>query len=283
MFRALAHYCWLSLVIAMAASIALLAMKSAPLWESRLVVDIIPWFLRISGILCGIIALFGIRRHGRKGILGPAIVGLVLWAVSLLLGTFAIKEIRDTVIRMKASASSSVAPASSSPGSESASDSTPKSVSITQTPPVYPDGSTRVEDKEFGFSFAVPEGYSVATEKNPDDRHAFKRKLMTEATRSIVIRKLNGDYSRRIATAKDFPAPPAGHAITSLTFDWRGREVGGTRSLDPRLAKPFVVFNIAIPLRKQTLLLEVGGAVESEPVIREVIEQVLASVVEESS
>ncbi len=278
-FRALAHYCWLSVLLVVALALVLSAMKPAQWIETSPVANVALWLLRISGVVSGIIALFGVRFHGRKGILIPALVGLSLWLLMIGLAALAFPTFQN--IQMRVMNLKTAAGSSSSSGASSSASSESKYVSSTQTPPVYPPGSTRVEDKELGFSFAVPEGYVVLSEKGPDDRHAFKRRLMTEPPRGILIKKMKGDYSRRIATAEDLPAPPAGHTISSVTFNWRGRDVGGSRSLDPRLAQPFVVFRIVIPLRKETILLEVGGAQESEPVIREVVEQVLGSLAEE--
>lgn len=46
--------------------------------------------LLIAGFILGIVALFGIHRHGRKGILLPAILGTVLNALFLAGGIVAI-------------------------------------------------------------------------------------------------------------------------------------------------------------------------------------------------
>ncbi len=40
--------------------------------------------LYLAGFLCGVVALFGIRRHGRKGILLPALIGIFLSSLLLL-------------------------------------------------------------------------------------------------------------------------------------------------------------------------------------------------------
>lgn len=160
------------------------------------------------------------------------------------------------------------APANSKPGSNK------------QSPPVYPDGATRAEDKEMGFSFAIPEGYLAASEKPSDAQYLFERKLFTEPKRTILIKKVSSDYPGGTGTTADLPALLEGHAVSTVTFNWRGRELSGARSLDPNLAKPFAVFSVVIPLHEQRVLLEVGGSVESEAVIREVMDQVLASVSE---
>lgn len=42
--------------------------------------------LVIAGSILGIVALFGIFRHGRKGILAPAIIGIILNGLLVLMG-----------------------------------------------------------------------------------------------------------------------------------------------------------------------------------------------------
>lgn len=47
--------------------------------------DLLALALILTGIGMGIAALFGIRKHGRKGILVPALVGLVINGLLLLI------------------------------------------------------------------------------------------------------------------------------------------------------------------------------------------------------
>lgn len=42
------------------------------------ILDLVGALFIIAGLALGIVALFGIRRHGSKGILAPAIIGLVI-------------------------------------------------------------------------------------------------------------------------------------------------------------------------------------------------------------
>src|SRR2546429_6780538 len=45
---------------------------------ARVLIEFIALFLMVIGLALGVIALFGIRKHGTKGILAPAIVGIIL-------------------------------------------------------------------------------------------------------------------------------------------------------------------------------------------------------------
>jgi predicted membrane protein len=45
---------------------------------ARVILELIALVLIVAGICLGIAALFGIRKHGRKGIFAPALAGLIL-------------------------------------------------------------------------------------------------------------------------------------------------------------------------------------------------------------
>ena len=45
---------------------------------ARVIIELIALLLIIVGLLFGVIALFGISKHGTKGILAPAIVGIII-------------------------------------------------------------------------------------------------------------------------------------------------------------------------------------------------------------
>jgi hypothetical protein len=211
------------------------------------------------------------KRQGGKGMLISVLVALFL-CTAMVVWVALTPSLRQKLQELASSRKS---------GSTVEVADSPPSNSTPQSPPVYPEGASRVEDKEIGFSFAVPDGYLAASQKAPDAQYHFERKLFTEAKRTILIRKVNGEYPGGTGTAADLPALLDGHAVSTVTFNWRGRELSGSRSLEPNLAKPFVVFSAVIPLREQRILLEVGGSEESEAVIREVMDQVLGSLSEQ--
>jgi hypothetical protein len=45
---------------------------------AKIILELIALLLILAGLSLGIIALFGIRKHGTKGILAPALVGLII-------------------------------------------------------------------------------------------------------------------------------------------------------------------------------------------------------------
>ncbi|RBP45143.1 hypothetical protein DES53_103140 [Roseimicrobium gellanilyticum] len=287
----MAHYCWMAVLLSIGVNLALNAAKLPTTDESTLIKAVFLGVIWGSGIVSGIIALFGIRRHGRKGILIPALVGLFLWMALVALTALMfplLEKVKEIAASTKASTEAeTTAPSTyastSSLTSAPAPEAPRKMEPVTQSPPVHPEGATRVEDQELGVSFALLEGYTLPQDANPAEKHAYKRKFMTEPTRILEIRTFEGDYSRHLAAAKNFPTPPSGQTSESAVFDWRGRKVGGTRCVDATRNPSYLTFNIVIPLRKQSIVVTIGGAEEYEPVLQEVVDQVVSSLNDEAN
>ena len=53
--------------------------------RAELAFETLSFFVLVLGLALGIAALFGIRKHGRKGILAPAAIGIVLNALLLFI------------------------------------------------------------------------------------------------------------------------------------------------------------------------------------------------------
>ncbi len=51
-----------------------------------IIADLVSFSLVVSGFVLACVGLFGVARHGRKGILIPAIVGLILNGLFILVG-----------------------------------------------------------------------------------------------------------------------------------------------------------------------------------------------------
>jgi hypothetical protein len=52
---------------------------------ARVIIELVALLLIVVGLIFGIIALFGIPKHGTKGILAPAIVGIIINGLLLLI------------------------------------------------------------------------------------------------------------------------------------------------------------------------------------------------------
>jgi len=82
--------------------------ETDPQGVSNTVVAAAGALLFVVGLACGTAALFGMKRHGRKGILVPALVGISISAAMLLFsaGIFitTVREITDPRARMESAA-----------------------------------------------------------------------------------------------------------------------------------------------------------------------------------
>jgi len=52
---------------------------------ARVIIELVALLLIVVGFVFGVIALFGMRTHGSKGILAPAIVGIIINALLLFI------------------------------------------------------------------------------------------------------------------------------------------------------------------------------------------------------
>jgi hypothetical protein len=55
-----------------------LLMMFARQTDARVIIELVALLLIVVGFVCGVVALFGIRTHGKSAILGPAIVGIII-------------------------------------------------------------------------------------------------------------------------------------------------------------------------------------------------------------
>lgn len=46
--------------------------------DARVIVELVLLLLIVVGFVFGVVALFGIRAHGKSGVLAPAIVGIIM-------------------------------------------------------------------------------------------------------------------------------------------------------------------------------------------------------------
>ena len=243
----LARYCWLSVVIGFGANIIIkLVLASKPRSASLLNGAVAP-ALFVSGIVSGIIALFGMRRHGRKGILGPTLTGIGLWVLLIVLAFVCVIIVK----RHDVHASSTVlAPATHTPG------------------------ATRFENRENGFSFDVPEGFQPFSpaEIPRGCICAYFKPKAGEAFRMLVVKNLGGRISREHLKSKDLPA---GESLTSLF--WRGLAVDAVAVRGALRGVDFLFLNIQIPLRREAIQIDFGAPYSASLDLRPIAEQVLAS------
>jgi len=52
---------------------------------ARAVLELVALLLIVAGFVLGVVAIFGIRKHGKKGILAPALIGIIINAVLIFI------------------------------------------------------------------------------------------------------------------------------------------------------------------------------------------------------
>ena len=55
------------------------SLQGAKSRELYIFISVLFSIMALVGIISGVIALFGVRRYGRKGILWPALIGITIW------------------------------------------------------------------------------------------------------------------------------------------------------------------------------------------------------------
>ncbi len=309
-FRQLARASWMSVVIACGANLLLQAANNnAAAHGSRMIGAALAGLLALVGIASGITALFGIHRHGRKGLLWPAITGVCLW---LLLFGLAL----PTLFRTRRLAA------------------IPNPTSL--LPAIHSPTAMRIQDDTIGFSFDLPDGYEpfAPSAKPSEYSHAFFRQVPNEPTRVLLVKPLGGTLAPQRLRPEDLPP---GGSVSLTAFNWRGLKVDGVRvveqigdtgcmsleanrmllvkppsgTLPPQGVRPedlppgesisltafkrsglkvnqareveqigdtgYVTFNVQIPLRTQAVQIGFGGATAVESQIRTLAEQIVST------
>lgn len=216
---------------------------------------IVAGFLMLTGILCGIVALCVIPRYGAKGLLGPALTGLLLWLLLTAIAVPSFTRARGLALKARAAQSQRVA----------------------LTPVLHIPGATRLQDAELDFSFDIASGYQAApAESRPKQyRHLYGRPNASGAASVIGVSFLPGaKFPNQHLTSADIPA---GRNASLVSFIWRGLPVDAFRVSEPSPQGDYVTFNVQIPLKKHTVQLAFGGPATKEAETRALAVQTLSS------
>ncbi|HEY2343720.1 MAG TPA: hypothetical protein VGH90_11840 [Chthoniobacteraceae bacterium] len=193
------------------------------------------------GVVCGVAALFGITRYGRKGILVPVILGVVPCGLGMMMTIPAFAR-----------------------------------HSAVLTPPVHTANASRVIAAEFGFSFDLPEGYEPFDSPTMPQGVRFAYMIPSEeaAKRVILVKPLGGTIPNTPLSPSELPADKG---ITTFPILWRGLSVAGYRVPESVAGIPYVSLNVQVPLRAQAVQFNFGGPADDEADIRAIAGAVLSS------
>lgn len=249
-YQQFARASWLSVVIACGANILIQANNpGSSSSELRIILGVLFGVLALAGIVSGVIALFGVSRYGRKGILRPALIGLGLWIGLYGLSMPVFLKARQMAALQKATPLTAVR---------------------------HLPSATSLRDQELGFAFDIPEGFQPFPMSNfpKGYSHAYFKAGGPEGNFVLLVKPLGGTLPRQHLKTEDLPP---GKSMTVEGFSWRGLQVDAIRLPEKSGDIDYLTFNVQIPLRKQAIQLGFGGPAEAEKQIRDTAAELLSS------
>jgi len=255
-FRTAAQLSWLSVVISLGVNVILAGpLQAAGAREKLLLLAGFAGLMFLTGLSCGIAALCGIPRHGAKGLLWPALTGIVLW---LLLTVIAIPNFllaRHKALERRAAMAHPV-----------------ELTSLARNP-----GAERLQDAELGFALELPPGYRAmpAASLPKVYRYGYLKPGVGEPNSVLMVKGLGGTLlpGEHLTVAQ----LPAGKNLTVVPFSWRGLAVDGIRVPEKADSGEYVTFNVQIPLKRQAIQISFGGPAASEALLKVRAGQVLST------
>jgi hypothetical protein len=242
----LAHASWLAPVIAAAlAAIILFSQGGQP--APNKVQAIVGPALILLGLGAGIIALFGVARAGRRGILIPALIGT---ALNLGLVSAALLPM---LFRPKP----------------------------TPLQPLARVNTQRVlTDTNLGVSLEIPPdfvGFPQAREMHKADYMFVKGDTTDEELDLLLsVTALPGALPRRRASqTNNFPAMTN---AMPRTFNWRGLEVDGFVVNEDLMGTPFTTFNIHLPVVPRAVQISIAGPTARQAELEKIATAVLPGI-----
>jgi hypothetical protein len=251
----MAKYAWVSVLLSFVVNIFLQAGSAGNPKEGATGQAIVAGFLMLSGVVCGIIALCGIPKYGAKGLLGPALTGILLWLLLAGLAFPVYHQVRERAEKVHAM----------------------RSQRVDLTPATHTPGAERLQDAELFFSFDLPAGYQpVPPASVPKQfRYAYVKPIPGEAASAILVSFLGGTILPSEHLRPEHLPPGQGKTLTA--FFWRGLPVDGIRVLEKTPQGEFVTFNVQLPLKRRAVQIGFGGPVAREAEIHTLAAHTLAT------
>lgn len=214
--------------------------------------------LAFCGLIAAILALLSIPRVGKKGILGYALVGIVLNGLLVAMVIHSFMLIRDIAARQQ----------QTMPREEAVS-----------FPPVFNNSET-VYNKALGYSFEIPEGFSRLPNTQASMQYSFA-KLNADSTPLVFnIEHLKGRIPPKkipFEILKSRSPFPIDAKLEEISADWQGFKLHGIRVAHNSTAGPVVLYIIEIPLSKRAIQLIVGGSADYDSENHKYFEKILSS------
>ena len=206
-----------------------------------------PLFI-IGGLLVGVVALFGIRKHGKRKILFPASVGLGINLFLIVMGVLPILHFMANRAHLQ--------------------------------PAVHSTSASSLKDGRLLFSIDIPEGFRDYPEGKyaPRVEHVFIKGVVGggEALTVINIERLDRLISKNKPLRREEMPPGFNGEITTL--NWRGVKVDAVIAPVEQNGLKMVVYTMQIPLKPSAIQLSVAGPESKREELGQLADTLLSSV-----
>ena len=243
----MAQASWLAPVIAIAVNFMIIASQGGRIGAPNPVQMVVGPLFIVGGLLFGAVALLGIRKHGRRKILRPALIGVGVNLFLTIMGLLPVLHVMANRAHLQPAV---------------------------HTPSAYP-----LKDDRLHFSIDIPEGFREYPEgkKTPTIEHVYIKGVVGggEALTVINIERLAGLIPRNKPLRRE--AMPPGFRGEVTTRNWRGVNVDTIIAFVEQNGLRMAVYTMQVPLKPSAIQLSVGGPESNRNELGQLADTLLSS------
>ena len=243
----MARASWLAPIFAIAMNFMLIAGQGGKVGTPNKVQMIVGPLFIVGGLLFGIVALFGVHKHGKRKILAPALVGVSVNAFLIVMGALPILLYLAQRAHLQ--------------------------------PAIHSSSAYLLKDGRLRFSIDIPEGFRDYPEgkRVPTTEHVYIKGIVGggEALTVINIERLGGLIPKNKPLRREnMPLRFSGEMTTK---NWRGVNVDTIIAPVEQNGLRVIVYTMQIPLRPSAIQLNVGGPESKREEISHLADTLLSS------
>jgi len=215
----------------------------------------------LIGLIMAVIALIGMRKHGRKGILVLALIGLLINSLAFI-GLFSLIPVLK---RVKAAAVGY---------SES---------QLQAMPDVFP-GSIKIIDKTRGFRFELPSGFRQFDPNTPASFNIYSYVMVNKdgSNVTVMVQRLNGllknkKFNKQQASDSLSKNLPPGSHVEFSEETWQSHTLNCFCTEIPLSTGNAVVWAVQVPLAQEAIQINIGCQASGKISARMFLKQILQS------
>jgi len=230
---------------------------------TKIIVGSIAMLILVAGLVLALIALRGVRKYGAKGIRSPAIAGVVINGVLLLVSIVGLIVLLPALSRVAALQNAGYMRAE-----------------MEAMPEVIP-GSHKVLDEAIGFRLEIPGGFVANTESlPPNTMYSFMRTDADGRNFVVNVNRLGGRMSGPM-TAQDISdmqaALPAGSELQRGVLPWKTHTLEAFAMQVPVNDLIACSHFVQVPLNREAIQIAVGAPAQLTSECRHLLALLLTS------